>query len=244
MDQTYSTKHYAEYCLYVVSPDDCSFTVDLWFATKNSKGQLTINMPLSTNINLGFHSPNLISASATGVVSQTWYSANQTLLMVANSDVNPIIISASVTETPEENTTPENYDVIITDMEGCGNWVFSQESYYTFQAEYWDGDGWAELDTCKIGFTDGVTWVNASYDVSENEYTLESGDEIVRLKAGSMTVADANLLQVTFLIYFQNKVLDAYNVDIYLWCNATSGSEDGWDLIAEDYFNIYNLGGN
>jgi len=138
----------------------------------------------------------------------------------------------------------QNYDVDITDMEGCGNWVFAEEKYYTFQTKYRDSDSYEDLDTCKFAFTDGVSWVNASYDVSANEYTLESGADIARLKDGSITIADANLLQVTFLIYFKNRVLDAYNVDIWMWCNDTTGATTGWQILAMDYFNIYNLGGH
>jgi len=245
MDQSYTEGYQTGYCIYVVSPDNCSFTVETWFATINSSGSLTITTPLSTTIYVGFHSPELISAYATGVVSYEWFSGNKTLLMTANTDTdNLIVIYASVTETEEDNIPPENYDVIITDMEGCGNWVFSEESYYSFQAQYWDGDGWADLDICKIAFTDGLTWINASYDVSASEYTLESGEDVVRLKAGTMTIADPNLLQVTFLIYFRNTVRDAYNVSIYMYCRDDGGTVDDWEIKAEDYFNIYNLGGH
>jgi len=121
---------------------------------------------------------------------------------------------------------PENNNFAITDLEGCGPWVFSETEYYTFQARYWDGDGTADLDTMKINFTDGVTEVVAVYDYVEDEFTLESGSTIAMLREGSITVIDDHLLQVTFLIYFTNKVLDALDVDIYMWCNDTSGAEE------------------
>jgi len=243
LDKSYTSKKYTLYCIYVTTPNNASFNVNTWFATKDSTGSLTINSPLVTNINLFFYSPNLITASATGVVSQSWNATSKTLTMVVNSDVNPIVISATVTET-EFNIPPENYALTITDMEGCGAWVFSETEYYTFQAQYWDGDGYADLDTMKINFSDGVNTIVAIYDQPETEWSLESGSDVVRLKAGTATALDSNLLQVTFLIYFQNTILDALDIDLYAWCNDTSGAEDGWDQMQTDYFNIYNLGGH
>lgn len=245
LDQSYSTKHYTRYCIYVKSPNDTQFTVNTWFATKDSSARLTVNAPASTNIHLGFYSPNLLTASATGVSSQSWNSTNQTLSMTANTDTSTTItLTVTVTETLETNIPPENYAVAITNMEGCGNWVFAGEStFYVFRARYWDGDGYAELDTCKMAFTDGVTWINASYDTSEEEWSLDSGSSAATIQAGSTSVIDENLLQVTFPIRLSSGVLDCLDVDVYLWCNDTAGVSDGWDCLAEDYFNILHLGG-
>jgi len=44
-------------------------------------------------------------------------------------------------------------------------------------------------------------------------------------------------------IYFQDTILDAYDVNVSLWCNDTYGAYDDWEVIEADYFNIYNLGG-
>lgn len=243
IDKTYSFKHYTRYCLYDVSLGNSQFTINTWFPTANSTAKIRINHPTATNINLYFTSPNLISASASGVVSYMWDSATKILSMTVNSNTNPVFtITATVTET-EHNITPENYAVEITDMEGCGNWVFSEEQYYTFQAKYWDGDGYADLDTMKIKFTDGIEDVIAVYNQPDEEWSLESGSEVVNLKAGTKTVLDSNLLQVTFEIYFKNTITDALDVDIEMWCNDTSGEEDDWEIKEADYFNIYNLGG-
>lgn len=139
--------------------------------------------------------------------------------------------------------SPENDDVIITDMEGCGAWVFAEEKHYTFQAEYTDVNGYLDLNTMKIRFSDGDASVIAVYNQNTNEWSLEQGSDIVRLSSGTAVDVDPETLRVTFLIYFENTVLDAYDVDIWMWCDDTSGAVDEWDLIAEDYFNIYNRGG-
>lgn len=243
MDRSYTTKYYTRYCIYVLSPNNVNFTVNTWFTTENSSAIITIDAPLSTNIDVGFHSPNLVTASALGVVSQTWYSANQTLLMVVNSATNPVfIIRVTVTETLETNITPENIEVTITDMEGCGDWVFSEESYYTFQAKYWDGDGYADLDTMKIRFSDGSHIITAVYD--SESWSLETGSDVARIKSGTVTILDSNLLQVTFPIYLENTIFDAFDVDIYMYCIDDYNGIDNWELMALDYFNIYNLGGH
>lgn len=245
MDRSYTSRYYTRYCIYVTSPNDVQFTVNTWFATKDSSGKLTIDTPSSTNINLGFHSPNLLTASAIGVVTQTWTPTNKTLNMIANSDTSSTItITVTVTETKEDNIAPENVDIAITDMEGTGSWVFSEESYYTFQAKYWDGNGYDDLDTMKIKFTDGNTWVIAVYDRSANTWSLESGSNIARITSGTVTILGQKTLQVTFPIYFENTILDALDVDIYMYCIDTTNREDGWDLMQSDYFNIYNLGGH
>jgi len=216
MDKSYTSQYYTRYCIYVNSPNNVNFTVNTWFATKDSSGKITIDAPTNTNINVGFQSPNLLTASATGVVSQEWFSANTTLLMIVNSTISSsFTISVTVTETLEANITPENNAVTITDMD-ADNWVFSETNYYTFQARYWDGDGYADLDTVKIRFSDGFTTITLIYDRVTGEWSLESGSDVVRLKAGTMTIIGSNMIQVTFLIYFQNTVLDALDVDLFM----------------------------
>jgi len=197
-------------------------------------------------VQFSFHSPNLLARpTVLGATGQTWFAANSTVRISANTAVSSgITIIASVSETLETNITPENYAVSITDMEGCGAWVFSEESYYTFQAQYWDGNGYADLDKCQLAFSDSTTWINVSYDRMDNEYEILSGSDKIVLKAGTATVLDDNLFQVTFLIYFKNTILDASDIDLLLRCNDTQGASDGWEVIASNYFNIYALGGH
>jgi len=135
-------------------------------------------------------------------------------------------------------TIYRNVNVTITNMEGCGNWVFAEEQYYDFLAYYTGID----FDTLEIAFSNGEHWINASYDISKQEYWLTSGSDHALLKGGATTTTDSTL-GVTFEIYFKNTILDAYNVDIYMRSNKTNGETTGWELREADYFNIYNLGG-
>lgn len=255
-DKSFTAHYYTRYCIYVTAPSNVNLTINTWFASTTGTASLTITAPTGAQIKLGFYSPNLQSASVSGaIVSQTYTSANQTLNFVAyrsGTSSQTFTLSATANETLEDNITPENVAVAITDYEDVAGekWVFSEESYYTFRAQYWDGNGYSTLNTVKMAFNVGsITmydngWVNTSYDQVAGEYALDSGDGMVNLKAGTITALDANTLQVTFLIYFKNTVLDASDIDLYLWCNDTRGASDGWEIIKADYFNIYNQGGH
>jgi len=102
--------------------------------------------------------------------------------------------------------------------------------------------GTSEINTVKMAFTDGNTWINSSYDGSE--WTLDSGSDVVNLRVGTAIDVEDTMLQVTFLIYLENDILDALNVDIWMFSNDTDGNSDGWEVMQTDYFNIYNLGGH
>jgi len=137
-------------------------------------------------------------------------------------------------------------DVTISNMEGCGNWVIAEEDFYSFESQYGhlnaSGDAATYIDTAKIAFYDGFHWMNSTYDAQTEIFSVESGIEIFALKAGGITESGL-YLNVTFEIYFYGEVLDALNVDIYMYVNDTAGNEDTWEIQAEDYFNIYHLGG-
>ncbi|MBA7493564.1 hypothetical protein ES702_04123 [subsurface metagenome] len=139
-----------------------------------------------------------------------------------------------------------NVGVTILNLEGCGPWIFAEEIYYQFQAIYSHenatGNATEYFDTVKIAFSDGFNWMNASYDVVENKFSLDDGTDQIVLKVGSVTES-ATFLTVVFEIYLKTKILDVLDVDIYMWNNDTAGVINGWDLIAYNYFNIYNLGG-
>lgn len=129
------------------------------------------------------------------------------------------------------------------------NYVYANEDYYTFQAiysPYWAGTNTSDitdLDTVMIGFTDGWHWLNASYDIAGDEWSLlGNSSDYITLKRGTSSYTGGNLT-VTFPIYFTSSIIDELNVDIYLWCNNTDGTETDWELKAVDYFHIYNLGG-
>ena len=243
--KSYHYKYYTWFMLWVNEPDGCTFTIDSWFNTANSTATLHLTSPVDgTDVEFAVWSWNFIGTpKATGVLSQSYNADNVTLSMVANSDVDTtIVIYASYGETLYNEWTPENIGFEITDMEGCGNWVFSRTKYYTFRTTVWDGDGWEDIDTVKLNFTDGVNEIVVAYDHREDTFYVESGGDAVSIGDGTLTVIDLNTLQVDFPIYFKDTIFDAQDVDIYMWSNDTS-SESGWDLIEEDYFHIYNIGG-
>jgi len=129
------------------------------------------------------------------------------------------------------------------------NYVYVNEDYYTFQAiysPYWAGaniTNITDLDTVQIGFSDGWHWMNASYDIADDEWSLlGNSSDYVTLKRGTSSYTEGNLT-VTFPIFFRSFLIDALDVEIYMWCNNTDGTETNWELKAVDYFHIYNLGG-
>jgi len=85
-------------------------------------------------------------------------------------------------------------------------------------------------------------WVIAKYDVIEDDWSLESGSEIVNIQDGE-TETIGNNFYVTFKLFFKSTILDKLNVNIYGYSENTTGTKFSWETIAEDYFNIYNLGG-
>lgn len=173
----------------------------------------------------------------TNVDRKIYFRAENMFSGVASLVIDWVLLRNYVTPEPEPGIA--NIDVTISNMEGCGDWVFAEERYYDFEARVLTS---FTLDTIKIAFTDGANWVNATWDSVEDIYSLDSGSDVAILQAGSNSTS-AQITTVIFPIYFQNTILDTLNVDIYLYANATNGEECAWALGATDYFSIYNLGG-
>lgn len=244
LDATFRENYYVRYCIYVESPTSVNLTVNRWFESTNGRATLTITSPTATDIDMGFFSPTLISASVIGAKSQTWNASTQTLSFTVTTDVSAsFTILASVTETREDVLTPEILDFSITNMEGCGNWVFAEEDYYSFESTYYEGTGWGDLETCSIRFSDGVHTVTAVYDVDAETIALTDGSDVVKLILVSVENPGSNSIVVTFGFYFEELILDAYDVDVLLRATNYAGLDSGWVTIAGDYFNIYNYGG-
>lgn len=145
-------------------------------------------------------------------------------------------LTTSITET-------YNYGVTITNMEGCGNWVFSASKYYNFFARYGHSINYTYLDNVRIAFSDGVHWLNVSYDNQASTWSIDNGEDYINLQKPTVSVSGVQL-NVTFPIYFESTILDSLNVNISMWSNDTVGFESEWEVKAVDYFNIYNLGGH
>jgi len=121
-------------------------------------------------------------------------------------------------------------------------WVFAEEKYYYFQAKVTDTEGTSVIDTVKIAFTDGFNWINATYDHVEIQWGLDSGTDVAITEAGT-TSTSGNQLTVVFHILIREDIVDALDVDIWLYANDTLGNECAWTEVATDYFNIYSHGG-
>lgn len=180
-----------------------------------------------------------------GLSSDTYYILISTYDHAAtNSYINVDFIAIGKYVSPEPGFSSfGNYEVTISNMEGCGNWIFEGEKYYHFEAIYFHSEGITSLDTVKIKFSDGVNLIQTSYDVDEDSFILESGNEQVILHGeGDVSISDI-YLTVTFDIYLKAKIFDCLDIDIYMWSNTTYGYIDSWEIKAADYFHIYNLGG-
>lgn len=131
--------------------------------------------------------------------------------------------------------------VTIDNMEGCGNWVFVEKEYYEFtvnMTSIFD----LNFDFVKINFTDGVNYVVPYYDITDELWGVEEGEDVANFQTPTVVTAET-YVTVTWYIYFEGTILDALDVDIYAWWNLTDGTTLGWELSSDDYFNIYNLGG-
>jgi len=133
--------------------------------------------------------------------------------------------------------------VEITDMEGCGDWVFAEEKYYTFKVTASSTVIAPELfDSIKFAFNDSVNWINYTYNAQDDDWSLVVDNDIVRVRPPTSSITEDSLI-VTIPVYFTKYVIDSLDRDIYAWVNLTSGSSTGWRLVSPTYFNIYNLGG-
>jgi len=190
------------------------------------------------------HGVSFINWYSTGYVAVSQLFVAETLMTVIGNGMLGVNLTAS----------PVNENVTITNMEGCGDWVFTEEKYYYFQAFYLRyGPVW--FDTVKIAFAlptqHGDLWANFTFDVVTNEWgvahspIVDPADLPTRVTMGTNKTV-GSYFNVTFHVWFTQEALDVYLsdcVDIYMWCNDTEGKQDGWEEKATDYFHVYNFGG-
>jgi len=134
----------------------------------------------------------------------------------------------------------QNLGVTITDRE-CGNWVFAEDKYYTFQGIFFPAPA---IKTAEIGFYNDVNWIDVAYNKVSGIWYIINGSDLIRIKSGIATVNQYNLT-TKFSIFFTSNVLDVQNVSISMRSNSTIPSlvSTGWELKQPNYFNVYNLGG-
>lgn len=137
-----------------------------------------------------------------------------------------------------ENTAPTNEGVTITNMDDT-NYLYSAKRYYQIQGKFNDSDGVSDLDWVMASFTDSSNWVNASYDVQAHSWSLVSGDDVADLNSTACTNSTSgNQLTATWHIQIWWNISDAANIELYQYCNDTSGEADTWEEKQTNYANI------
>lgn len=147
-------------------------------------------------------------------------------------------------------------NVVITNMEGCGNWVFAQERNYVFQAEYGHTAGASYLDQVGLRFSDGINTITVYY----NNTLRDAGnltqwslvvnpifDEDYLPVNLRETLSEASILgsvlTVNFSIFFTGEIFDELDVNISMYVTDIYDNTVDWNVSAIEYFNIYNRGG-
>lgn len=145
------------------------------------------------------------------------------------------------------------FDIVnfTSNFEGCGNWVFVNEKYYSFNLTLGaTTDGYA-LDSMQMRFSTLTRegYIVNTFTYAENWTVAFSPEntsmEPTRLADGIILFQD-ELTIYTFKIYFTSECSDIWKddcVDVDLHLNSTGGYSTGWLAIASDMFKIYSLGG-
>ena len=131
-----------------------------------------------------------------------------------------------------------NHKLTIINMDN-GNFLYARKRFYIFEAVYKNNKGKNDFDHVGIGFTDGVNWINATLDVQNNRWFLESGFSVAELdnQSGTFHLLDGTLV-ARFSIKLDWNINDASLIDLYQYCNDTSGNGDGWQRTQKGYANI------
>ena len=122
-----------------------------------------------------------------------------------------------------------------------GTWVFTETNYYQFDSSYQNLDGWEAIHECYIGFSDGVHWISAKYDVQDQAFTLLTGEDYVKLKAGPVENDTALDLSVIFKFYFKATLFDTQDIDIHMKATQVDGTASEWSIVEENLFKPVSL---
>jgi len=137
-----------------------------------------------------------------------------------------------------------NINASISNMEGCGNWVFADETtQYYFNAQYSHDIDASNITATKIGFYDGANnWISIVFNKTTSSFYVESGQECVTVGKGNYTL-NGTYMNVSYPLTFKIAITDALNVSIWLNAIDAYGYESGFHVIQQDYFHIYSKGG-
>ncbi len=149
------------------------------------------------------------------------------------------------------NASSLTVDSVSIDGLSSGDYVYAEEQYYEFIVTVSKANAISEIGLVTLSFSDGVHWINSTYD-DIGGWMLRSGDSYAILQSGSVTALDVNSYEVTFNIFFKDKVLDCDNIDVYASAYEYS-SEDMQSyielysypsaaLVETDLFGIFSFG--
>jgi len=146
-------------------------------------------------------------------------------------------------------------EATITNMEGCGAWIFADERFYNFQGEFSHVIDATSLSHVGLRISDELNtfylWYNISARSNDVEaFSLEISPQFDADKSpgtidevGSSATFDEGDLTVTWKFWPTMFSFDAQDIDIYAYVNDTLGNEIDWTIESSDYFNLYVLGG-
>lgn len=129
----------------------------------------------------------------------------------------------------------------ITNM-NAGNWLFTEEKYYFFEFAFNATD--LVPDTLKCKFTDnaGLT-VEFYYNVSTRTAgVLDHGEAFSLGLPANHTVSGGNYV-VTIPVLPKHPLSDTFDVDVEAFLNFTDGLEVPYSVVANNFFNLYAIGG-
>ena len=131
---------------------------------------------------------------------------------------------------------PINEGVTITNMDNT-DYLYSMKRYYHFESKHKDINGWTDVAVVMVAFSDGSTWVNASFNSQTNTWGLVSGSNIAEVETGTNS-SSGHWVNATFHIRIKWNIQDALDIELYQWCNDTTGKVDSWEEKQTNYANI------
>lgn len=146
--------------------------------------------------------------------------------------------------TPPPPPPIDTENITITNMEGCGNWVFEGRKQYDFFGNFSSSYGGANI-SAGVGFFDYTNrWYSVWFNAITNQTTLTSPDDGISGVTYSRTIV-ANISLFHWYISFNPTIADTLDVNLYGRGMAGPGgvNDTGWVVHQTAYFNIYNLGG-
>lgn len=133
------------------------------------------------------------------------------------------------------NNDPSVDDLRILNMDDT-SYLYAQKQAYNFLLSVTDIDGFADLDTGQIAFTDGSNWCNVSIDLQTTDGTITSGAEYISIDTIS-TALSGNTANYTIPITLDWDINDV-SIDLYAWVNDTENANAAWSQIQTNYATI------